>query len=74
MVVQAAAITLISLKMIGVFKTVIKVGTVDALRRQISQRIVRKKYILNVPILRRTRVELKGVYVHMDSVMKKKSL
>ena len=74
MVVQAAAITLISLKMIGVFKTVINVGTVDAFRGQISQRIVRKKYILNVPILRRTRVEFKGVCIHMDSVMKKKSL
>ena len=71
---QAAAITLISLKMIGVFKTVINVGTVDAFRGQISQRIVRKKYILNVPILRRTRVELNAVCVHMDSVMKKKSL
>ena len=74
MVVQAAAITLISLKMIGVFKTVINVGTVDAFRGQISQRIVRKKYILNVPILRRTRVELNAVCVNMDSVMKKKSL
>ena len=30
MVVQGAAIPLISLKMIGVFKTNIKVGTVDA--------------------------------------------
>lgn len=74
MVVQGAAITIISLKMIGVFKTVIKVGTVDAFRRQISQRIVRKKYILNAPILRGTGVELKAVCVHMDSVMKKKSL
>ena len=74
MVVQRAAIPLISLKMIGVFKTVIKADTVDAYRRQISQRIVRKKYILNVPILRRTRVELNAVCVHMDSVMKKKSL
>jgi len=60
--------------MIGVFKTNIKVDTVDAYKTRDKPAHRIEKIHFKVPILRRTRVELKGVCVHMDSVMKKKSL